>query len=61
MNTLKVHAPFDQSLIEEIPLKSAEEMHAAIDKAHDLFVDQSKWLPKYKRVEILDKIVLLMT
>jgi acyl-CoA reductase-like NAD-dependent aldehyde dehydrogenase len=61
METLKVHSPYDQSLIKEVSLKSADEMHAAIDKAHGLFVDQSKWLPKYKRVEILERIAQLMT
>lgn len=60
MSILKVHAPYDQSLIKEIPLKSSSEMRSAIDKAHALFLDQSKWLPKYKRVEILENIIFLM-
>lgn len=61
MNALKVYAPYDQSLIKEIPLKSAEEMNAAIAKAHGLFLDRSKWLPKFERIEILEKIAQLMT
>lgn len=61
MNTLKVHSPYDQSLIKEIPLKTAEEMESTIKKAYGLFNDQSKWLPKYKRVEVLEKIAQLMT
>ena len=60
MSTLKVFAPYDLSLIEEIPLKSAEEMQAAIDKAYSLFENRDNWLPKYKRVEILEKIAQLM-
>ena len=60
MSSLKVYAPYDQSLIKEIPLKTAEEMNAAIDKAHSLFQDRSKWIPKYKRVEILENIARLM-
>ena len=60
MATLKVNAPFDQSLIKEIPLASAEEMQQAIDRAQSLFLDQTEWLPKYKRVEILESIALMM-
>ncbi|MFY0626938.1 MAG: aldehyde dehydrogenase family protein [Reichenbachiella sp.] len=60
MSTLKVFAPFDQKMIKEIPLASASEMEAAINKSHDLFLDQSKWLPKHKRVEILENIVFIM-
>jgi acyl-CoA reductase-like NAD-dependent aldehyde dehydrogenase len=60
MSTLKVNAPFDGNLIKEIPLASADEMNQAIATAHALFQDQSKWLPKYKRVEILERIAILM-
>jgi len=60
MNTLEVFAPYDRSLIKEIPLKSGEEMTATIEKAHRLFEDREQWLPKYKRVEILEKIAQLM-
>lgn len=60
MSTLKVFAPFDQSLIEEIPLVDSQQMQTAIDQAHALFLDQSQWLPKYKRVTVLEKIAQLM-
>jgi acyl-CoA reductase-like NAD-dependent aldehyde dehydrogenase len=60
MNTLKVYAPYDRKLIKEIPQKSAAEMNAAIDKSHSLFLDRSKWLPKFKRVEILENIARIM-
>ncbi|SMD32361.1 Acyl-CoA reductase [Reichenbachiella faecimaris] len=60
MSTLSVYAPFDQSLIKEIPLATSKEMSNAIDRALGLFLDQSKWLPKYKRVEILENIAFLM-
>ena len=60
MSTLKVYAPYDQSLIKEIPLKTADEMNAALEKAESLFLDRSKWLPKFKRVEILENIARLM-
>lgn len=60
MSTLAVNAPHDQTLIKEIPLATSQEMADAIDRAHALFLDQSQWLPKYKRVEILENIVFLM-
>ncbi|UXX78293.1 aldehyde dehydrogenase family protein [Reichenbachiella carrageenanivorans] len=60
MSTLKIFAPFDQSLIKEIPLADSQQMQTAIDQAHELFLDPSQWLPKYKRVEILEKIAILM-
>lgn len=60
MSKLKVYAPYDQSLIKEISLVSAEEMEDTIDKAQNLFLDQSKWLPKHKRVEILENIAFIM-
>ncbi|MEO9802510.1 MAG: aldehyde dehydrogenase family protein [Reichenbachiella sp.] len=60
MSTLEVNAPFDQKLIKEIPLATSQEMTAAIDRAHALFLDQSQWLPKHKRVEILENVVFLM-
>lgn len=60
MTTLKVNAPFDGSLIKEVQLANAEEMSRAIDYAHNLFQNQSKWLPKYKRVEILENIAFIM-
>lgn len=61
MQTLKIYAPYDQSFIKEIPLKTTKEIYETIGKAYTLFSDQSKWLPKHKRVEILEKIVQLMT
>ncbi|MEQ9289547.1 MAG: aldehyde dehydrogenase family protein [Cyclobacteriaceae bacterium] len=60
MDTLKVYAPYDLSLIDEIPLKTKDEMNAAIEKAHDLFQDRKSWLPKFERVAILEKIARLM-
>ena len=53
MSKLKVYAPYDQSLIEEIPLKSADEMNSTIEKAEGLFLDRKKWLPKHQRIEIV--------
>lgn len=60
MSKLKVYAPYDLSLIQEVSLRTADEMNTAIEMAYALFEDRSNWLPKYKRVEILEKIASLM-
>jgi len=60
MSTLSVTSPFDQSLIKKLPLETSEEMTAKLDQAYDLFNDRSKWLPTYRRIEILEKIAQLM-
>ncbi len=61
MSTLKVTAPYDQSVIKELPLQTSEEMNVMLDKAYRLFKDRSQWLPKYRRIEILENIARLMS
>ncbi|MEO1253443.1 MAG: aldehyde dehydrogenase family protein, partial [Bacteroidota bacterium] len=60
MSTLKVLAPYDQSLIKELPLQSSDEMHKLLDQAHGQFLDRSKWLEKHERIAILENIAKLM-
>lgn len=60
MEQLSVYAPYDLSLIEEIPLRTADDMLSAIETAHQAFQDRSRWLKKHERVAILNKIALLM-
>lgn len=57
---LKVYAAFDNELIDEIPKISELELEKIISNAHNLFRDRSKQLPKYKRIEILEKLAFLM-
>ncbi len=57
---LKVLSPFDQRLIKEIPLVGSQEIENALSVAHELFIDQSNWLPAYERIEILERVVELM-
>lgn len=59
-STLKVLRPYDQTLIREIPMDSAEAVMAALDKAHRLFQDRSRKLAPYQRIEILERVVTLM-
>ncbi|PIB33940.1 aldehyde dehydrogenase [Reichenbachiella sp. 5M10] len=60
MSTLPVYAPFDRALIKEVPMHNAQEVQAVIDRAYGLYQDRTLWLEKYRRIEILEKIVVLM-
>jgi acyl-CoA reductase-like NAD-dependent aldehyde dehydrogenase len=58
--TLKVLRPYDQTLIREIPMSSSEAVMTALEKAYQLFQDQSRWLPPHQRIEILAGVIALM-
>ena len=57
---LTVRSPFDLHFIREFPLAGEKEIEQAISKANELFHDQSRWLPKHQRIEILEKLAGLM-
>lgn len=59
-DSLKIYAPYDQSLIMEIPMVGKDEAEKALQTAHKLFLDQEKWIPAYKKKELLDKVHDLM-
>ncbi|KAA3605853.1 MAG: aldehyde dehydrogenase family protein [Calditrichaeota bacterium] len=59
-STLKVFSPFDGSLIKELELQDANQVEKAIVTAKNLFDDRSKWIPKYERIEILERVVKIM-
>ena len=61
MSMIDVTNPYDGSLIKKIPKQSAQDVEAALTKAHQLFSDRSNWLPAYQRIEILEKTVELMS
>jgi acyl-CoA reductase-like NAD-dependent aldehyde dehydrogenase len=50
---LKVFAPYDRHLIRELPLTPVQEADSILEKAHVLFLDRSRWLPKFERIRIL--------
>jgi len=58
---LKVYAPYDQSLIKEIPMVGKEKAEEALKRAYQLFLDRDKWLPSYEKKSILNKISELMS
>ena len=59
-DTLKVFSPYDQNLLKEIPMQGAKEVEKVLEKAYALFLDREKWLPPFKRIEILEKVQELM-
>ncbi|MFT5137034.1 MAG: acyl-CoA reductase-like NAD-dependent aldehyde dehydrogenase [Arenicella sp.] len=61
MTTKQVTNPFDQSLITEMELDDAAAVEEAISTAQALFLDRDRWLPAYQRVEILEKVVEIMS
>ena len=61
MNTLQVKSPYDHHLIKEVTLMDENQIEKSLSVAHNLFMDRSKWLPKYKRIEILEKAAQIMS
>jgi len=61
MSTITVTNPFDGSVLEQIPKQSASDVENALSNAHQLFSDRDCWLPAYQRIEILEKVVELMS
>ena len=59
--TLTVKSPFDQHFIREFPLAGEREIEKALDRAFSLFRDPARHLPKFQRIEILEKLAGLMS
>jgi len=58
--TAEITSPYDQSFIKELPLIGKNEIDNILNTAQNLFTDQSKWIPAYKRIEILEKTASIM-
>ena len=61
MNTIEVTSPFDGKVVGTVPFSSIEEVTEVIDLAEATFLDKANHLPKYKRVEILENVVKIMS
>eukprot|EP00767_Chilomastix_cuspidata_P008089 gnl/Chilomastix_cuspidata/9120.p1 GENE.gnl/Chilomastix_cuspidata/9120~~gnl/Chilomastix_cuspidata/9120.p1 ORF type:complete len:464 (-),score=-39.67 gnl/Chilomastix_cuspidata/9120:2-1393(-) len=61
MKTIEVKSPYDDSVVGEVPFTSIEGVEKAIDIAHEKFLDVDNWIPKFKRVEILEKLMEIMS
>jgi acyl-CoA reductase-like NAD-dependent aldehyde dehydrogenase len=59
-HSLNVTSPFDDSLIATVETAAAADIEQALNTAHGLFRDRSKWLPASERVAILDRAIAIM-
>lgn len=57
---LLVRSPYDGALVGELDITTADEIESKIEAAHSLFLDRSRWLPAYARIEILRKAAKIM-
>ena len=57
---LKVYSPFDNSLLDTIPLANEVEIEKALSTAYSLFTNRSKWIPAYERIKILENVKTIM-
>jgi acyl-CoA reductase-like NAD-dependent aldehyde dehydrogenase len=60
MAILKVTSPYDRHLIAEIPMQGFEDVERALEKAHALYLDRSRWLKPYERIAILEKTLVIL-
>lgn len=61
MNKIEVTSPYDGKVVGTVPFKSVDEVKEAIDLAQKTFLDHKNHLPKYKRIEILENVVKIMS
>jgi len=61
MSTIEVRSPFDDRVVGTVPFNSYEEVENAINLAYKTFLNKDNWLPKYKRVEILENVMKIMS
>lgn len=61
MSTIEVTSPFDGRVVGSVPFTTVEQVQQAIDTAHERFLDVDNWIPKYKRVEILENLMKIMS
>lgn len=57
---LKIVSPYNLKIIKEIETVNEKQAFAALEKAHQLFLDQAKWLPAFKKIAILESVVEIM-
>lgn len=61
MSTKKVLNPYDLSVIAELQVADSAALETALSTAYELSTNRDKWLPAYKRIEILEKTVEIMS
>ena len=61
MSKIEVTSPFDGSVVGSVPYGSVTEVQTALELARRTFDDHKNALPTYKRVEILENVVKIMS
>ena len=61
MKTIEVTSPFDGKVVGTVPFSSYEEVEDALSLAQRTFEDHENHMPKYRRVEILEKTMEIMS
>lgn len=61
MSTIEVTSPYDGKVVGSVPFTSVEGVEKAIDVAYEKFLDKDNWIPKFKRIEILEKLMEIMS
>ncbi|AXH10633.1 aldehyde dehydrogenase [Malaciobacter halophilus] len=59
--TIEVTSPFDGKVVGEVPFSTTQDVQAAIDLAQKTFLDHKNALPKFKRIEILENVMKIMS
>ncbi|WP_404318797.1 aldehyde dehydrogenase family protein [Malaciobacter canalis] len=59
--TIEVTSPFDGKVVGEVPFSTTQEVQEAIDLAQKTFLDHKNALPKFKRIEILENVMKIMS
>jgi len=57
---LKVISPFDGSIIETIPMATEQDAERMLQTAQETFQNRNAWLEPYERIEILEKLAILV-
>ncbi len=60
VRTLDVSSPFDGSLIRTIPMHSAEDAEAMLEKALACYRNRDGWLEHHERIAVLEKLALFI-
>lgn len=61
MSTIEVTSPFDGKVVGTVPFTDVAGVEKAIDVAYEKFLDKDNWIPKFKRIEILEKLMEIMS
>lgn len=55
-----VYNPFTRTIVGQLDKHQAEDVEAALVKAHALYVNQQSWLAPHQRIAILERLAVLM-